>query len=203
MILRGLACDIVLAVLVVVSMPLAARAQGVGAIGGTVTDESGAVLPGVTLTLVSPGVIGSGQTVVSDARGNYEFGRLVPARYSVKAELSGFRAAVQENIDVNADRTSRADLKLSVGAVEETVTVSGSAPLLDTTSALKQTTLSRSTLDSMPTAVDLWSIAQLVPSVQQTVLDVGGRNSFDQGRLFVHGSLQKEMGYYFDGLDIT
>src|SRR5689334_16958101 len=97
----------------------AAFAQGVGAIGGTVTDESGAVMPGVTLTLNSPGMIGSGQTTVSDAKGAYVFPRLVPGRYSVKAELEGFRAATQDSIDVNADKTSRADLKLSVGSVSE------------------------------------------------------------------------------------
>lgn len=184
-------------------LPTAVRAQGVGAIGGTVTDESGAVMPGVTLTLVSPGMIGSGQTTVSDGNGAYLFPRLVPGRYSVKAELEGFRASTQGNIDVNADKTSRADIKLVVGAMSETVTVSGLAPLLDTTSALKQTEMTRSTLDSLPTGADLWSIAQLVPSVQQTTLDVGGRAGFDQGRAFVHGSLQTEMGYYFDGLDVT
>src|SRR5262249_48500367 len=173
MILRGLARHIVLAVLVVVSLPLAARAQGVGAIGGTVTDESGAVLPGVTLTLLSPGVIGSGQPVVSDARGNYEFARLVPAHYRVRAELSGFRPAIQENIEVNADRTSRADLKLSIGAVEESVTVSGTSPLLDTTSALKQTVLSQATLDSMQTAVGSCCTQQLGPTRDNTAPAAG------------------------------
>jgi carboxypeptidase family protein len=203
MVRRSIVRCVVLTMLCWVGLSAAALAQGVGAIGGTVTDESGAVMPGVTLTLISPGVIGSGQTTITDGKGAYLFSRLVPGRYSVKAELQGFRAAAQENIDVNADKTSRADLKLTVGAVEETVTVSGLAPLLDTTSALKQTELTRSALDTLPTAVDLWSIAQLVPSIQQTTLDVGGRNGFDQGRVFVHGSLQTEMGYYFDGLDIT
>src|SRR5690349_20951427 len=60
-------------------------AQGVGAIGGIVVDESGAVLPGATVTLSSPGTIGCNQTVVSDAQGAYQFTRLVPGRYSVKA----------------------------------------------------------------------------------------------------------------------
>ena len=105
-------------------------AQGVGAIGGIVVDESGAVLPGATVTLSSPGTIGGNQTVVSDAQGAYQFTRLVPGRYSVKAELQGFRTTTQENLDVNADRTSRADLRLLIGAVEEGITVKGEAPLV-------------------------------------------------------------------------
>ena len=104
--------NVVFAALCWLGLSLPALAQGVGAIGGTVTDASGAVLPGVSLTLISPGLIGSGQTTVSDGQGAYEFTRLVPGRYNVKAELQGFRTVVQETIEVNADRTSRADLKL-------------------------------------------------------------------------------------------
>src|SRR5262245_32466926 len=141
----------VLGSLFVLIFSLQAFAQGVGAIGGTVRDESGAVMPGVTVTLSSPGVIGGDQETVSDGTGAYQFVRLIPGTYSVKAELQGFRAVVQENILVNADRTSRADLRLAVGELAETITVAGAAPLLDTTSALNQTVMSREVLDSLPT----------------------------------------------------
>src|ERR1700686_2466812 len=87
-----------------------AVAQGVGAIGGTATDASGAVLPGVTVSLSNPGTIGGNQETVTDERGAYQFTRLVPGRYSVKAQLTGFRPVVQENIVVDADVTARADL---------------------------------------------------------------------------------------------
>ena len=89
-----------------------AAAQGVGAIGGTVTDASGAVLPGVTVTLSNPrGTIGGNQETVTDARGAFQFIRLVPGTYTVKADLAGFRPAVQENVVVNADvdRTRRSE----------------------------------------------------------------------------------------------
>src|SRR5437879_6965643 len=73
-------------------------AQGVGAIGGTITDSSGAVLPGATVTLSNPrGSIGGNQEAVADARGAFQFLRLVPGAYTVKAEIEGFRAATQEN----------------------------------------------------------------------------------------------------------
>src|SRR5438552_1656522 len=158
-----------------VSLP--ALAQGVGSIGGTVRDESGAVMPGATVTLSSPGVIGGDQSTVSDGTGAYQFTRLVPGTYSVKAELQGFRAVIQENIRVSADNTSRADLKLAVGDLAETITVTGSSPLLDTTSALNQTVMSREVLDSLPTARDIFSIARLAPALTVGKLDVGGKDS--------------------------
>src|SRR5438093_8444961 len=100
-------------------LSLPAMAQGVGALGGTLVDASGAVLPGVTVTLSNPGTIGGNQQGVTDARGAYQFTRLVPGRYSVKAELAGFRPAVQENVVVDADATARVDLTLEVGQLEE------------------------------------------------------------------------------------
>jgi hypothetical protein len=195
--------SLIFAALCWLGLSLPALAQGVGAIGGTVIDPSEGVLPGVTLTLLSPGVIGSGQSTVSDGQGNYAFTRLVPGRYSVKAELQGFQTLVQENIDVNADRTSRADLKLVIGELAETVTVSGQAPLLDTTSALKQTVMTREVLDTLPTGRDVWSITRLAPAIQNRGNDVGGRAMMEQGQAFVHGSLAREQGYLVDGLDVT
>ena len=105
-----------------------ARAQGVGAIGGNVADASGGVLPGVSVTLSSAqGTVGSHQVTQTDERGAYQFVRLVPGTYTVKAELQGFRPAEQRNIVVNADVTARADLKLEIGSLAEGVTVSGEA----------------------------------------------------------------------------
>src|SRR5262245_7976520 len=184
------------------SLPVLAQG-GVGTISGTVTDASGAVLPGATLTLNAPGVIGSGATTVSDGQGVYQFTRLVPAKYSVTAELSGFRAVILDGIEVHADQTTRADAKLAIGALAETLTVSGGAPLLDTQNALQQTNLSRQVLDRVPTGNDVWSIARLAPAVQQTNIDVGGRAMPDQGTMLVHGSIAREQGYLYDGIDVT
>ena len=141
-------------------------AQGVGAIGGSVTDASGAVMPGVTVTLNNAqGSVGGRQDTTTDDRGTYQFVRLVPGSYIVKAELQGFRPAEQRDITVNADVTARADLKLEIGTLSEGVTVSGEAPLLDTTTALKQTVLSRDLLNSLPNRFDVWSVAKVMPAV--------------------------------------
>src|SRR5438128_440094 len=184
------------------SMP-AVFAQGVGAIGGTVTDSSGAVLPGATVTLSNPrGSIGGNQEAVADARGAFQFLRLVPGTYTVKAEIEGFRSATQENIVVNADATARVDLKLEIGALQEGVTVTGESPLLDTTSALKQTVLSREVLDSLPNRIDVWSVARVIPSVVLSKVDVGGSESFLQSTATVHGS-NNENGFLIDGMDVS
>src|SRR5262245_40249514 len=186
-----------------VSSTRLAMAQGVGAIGGTVTDASGAVMPGVTVTLSNPrGSIGGNQEAVTDARGAFQFLRLVPGTYTVKAELEGFRTAVLENIVVNADVTARVDLKLEIGTLEEGVTVKGESPLLDTTSALRQTVLSREVLDSMPNRVDVWGAARVIPSVILSKVDVGGSESFLQSTATVHGS-NNENGYLIDGMDVS
>src|SRR5947208_12448903 len=99
-----------------------AMAQGVGAIGGTVMDSSGAVLPGATIQLSSAqGTVGSNQETATDARGTYQFIRLVPGTYIVKATMQGFRPAEQRNIAVVSDQTARADLTLPIGQLEEGV----------------------------------------------------------------------------------
>src|SRR5687768_5760960 len=93
-----------------------AAAQGVGAIAGTVTDASGAVLPGVTVSLSSPQTtVGANQQTVSDERGTFQFLRLQAGNYIVKGEMQGFRPFELRDILVNANATARADLKLEIG----------------------------------------------------------------------------------------
>jgi hypothetical protein len=174
-----------------------------GSIAGTVQDATGAVIPGVQVTLSNPGVIAGNQQTVTTERGTYQFIRLVPGKYSVKAELAGFRPAALENLTVNADVTVRADLQLQVGEVTDAVTVTGESPLLDTTSALNQSVLDRATLDKLPTGHDLWSIARTVPGVAVTTFDVGGNQSFQQYTPTVHGSAGADNKYAIDGLDVA
>ena len=180
-----------------------ASAQGVGAIGGTVVDGSGGALPGVTVTLSSAeGTVGGSREAVTDDRGTYQFLRLVPGTYAVKAELQGFRRAAQDKIVVNADVTVRADLKLEVGSIEESITVSGQTPLIDTTSALNQTVLTRTELDALPNRINIWSIARVIPSVTLNKVDVGGSESYLNSTATVHGS-SSENKYMVDGMDVS
>jgi Carboxypeptidase regulatory-like domain/TonB-dependent Receptor Plug Domain len=193
-------------VLFVIALCLVAPAYAqlsTGSISGTVKDPSGAVIPGVSVTLSNPGVIGGNKQAITNERGAYQFTRLVPGRYSVKAELVGFRPAGRENLAVNADVTVRADLTLEVGNISDTVTVTGESPLLDTTSALNQAVLDRTTLDKLPTGHDLWSIGRTVPGVVLSKYDVGGNESFQQSTPTIHGSSGGDNKYAVDGLDVA
>src|SRR5262245_33442922 len=177
-----------------------AAAQGFGSIAGTIMDSSNAVLPGVAVTLSSPqGTVGSNQQTTSDARGAYQFLRLTPGTYIVKAELQGFRPAEQRNIIVNADVTARADLRLEIGSLAEGVTVTGESPLLDTQNATKQTVLSHEFLNSLPNKFDLWSLAKVQPGIVLSKVDVGGSEAFQQSGITVHGT-SNENGYFIDGM---
>ncbi len=189
-------------VFVLLAGALPAMAQGVGAIGGTVSDVSGGVLPGVVVTLSNAqGTVGGSQVATTDERGTYQFVRLVPGTYGVKAELQGFRPAELRNLIVNADVTARADVKLEIGTLAEGITVTGQSPLLDTTTALKQTVLSRDMLDAMPNRFDVWSVAKVMPAVTLSKVDVGGSEAFLQSSVTVHGS-SNEGGYFIDGMDV-
>ena len=185
--------------------PTAVSAQlGTGTINGNVQDSSGAVIPGATVTLSNPGVVGGNQETVSDERGAYQFVRLVPSpTYSVRAELAGFRPALRQNVVINADVNVRVDLTMEVGGVTDEVTVSGEAQLLDTASVQNQQVLSREVLDTLPTGNDLWSIGRIVPSVLVQAYDVGGNNSFNNQTLSAHGSGGDENKYMMDGMDVS
>jgi hypothetical protein len=201
---RAFAARTIGIILLSLSMSHLAMAQGnFGSISGTAADSSGAVLPGVTVTLSNPGTIGGSQVAVTDTRGAYQFPRLVPGRYSVKGELTGFRPVVIDQIVVNAQATARADLMLQLGDLQESVTVSGEAPLLDTTAVLNQTVMTRDVLDTLPGTNDVWAIGRLVPAVIQNNIDVGGTGAFQQSTTSVHGSRGgSETNYLIDGMNI-
>ena len=111
-----------------------ATAQSTGGITGIVKDESGAVIPGTTVTVTN---VDTGQTrnVVSDADGFFSVPLLRSGSYKVEGSLAGFKTFVREGIVVEVNRTARVDLTLSVGSVEEAVTVIGDSPLVETTHA--------------------------------------------------------------------
>lgn len=176
--------------------------QATGTIGGTVLDSSGGVMPGVSVTLSSPGIVGGKQSTVTDERGTYQFLRLVPARYTIGTELQGFRSAVREDILVNADVTVRVDFTIEVGGVEEAITVRGGVPLLDTTATLNQTVIGREIVDNIPAGKNLWAFGALVPGVLNQKIDVGGSESFQASTQKIHGSADAESRYLVDGMNI-
>jgi hypothetical protein len=122
-----------------------------GTIAGVIEDAGGAVLPGVSVSLTGERLIGGTATQVSDGNGAYRFDRLSPGSYSLKFALQGFRTVERRDIVVSASFTATVNLKLEVGALQETITVAGESPTVDVKSNLQQTVMSQEILEGVPT----------------------------------------------------
>jgi hypothetical protein len=120
-----------LALVAVVAAPVALRSQTSSAIEGTIRDESGGVMPGVTLTLTSPQLQVPQMVVVSDSQGHYKFADLRVGVYRLKTDLEGFQSFVREGLQLDTGFVARLDIVVKVGTLAETVTVSGASPVVD------------------------------------------------------------------------
>ncbi|HEX6162625.1 MAG TPA: TonB-dependent receptor [Vicinamibacterales bacterium] len=180
-----------------------AQAQTTGSITGVVTDASGAVMPGATITLSGERLIGGPQTQVSDASGAYRFDRLVPGSYNVKFELQGFRTVERPDVRISAAFVATINAKLEVGSLSETITVTGESPTVDVRSNLQQTVMNQEILEGIPTGRDPWSLAKLIPGVQVATYDVGGTQSMQQSSMSAHGSSTNDVSYNIDGATVN
>src|SRR5262249_7600014 len=155
-----------------VGVPATALAQS--AIAGVVRDASGAVLPGVTVEASSDVLIEKTRSVVSNGQGQYTIVDLRPGVYSLTFTLEGFSVFKRGGIELPASFTATINAEMKIGAIEESVTVSGQSPVVDVQSSARTTVLSRETLDSIPTGRTIQSVGQLVVGVTLNVPDVGG-----------------------------
>lgn len=144
-----------------------------GSITGTIKDEQGAVLPGVTVTLT--GKQGT-QTQVTDATGTYRFPALEVGTYEVAADLTGFQKAMQRDIQISPGRVLTIDLLLKVGGLAENVTVTGESPVVDVKSSATETTISQSLLFSAPITRTAIQVLNYMPGVNNSSA-YGGESS--------------------------
>ena len=149
---------------------------------GRVTDSTGSVLPGVTVTVEN---VGTHETRVAPtgASGDYTFNVLPIGRYTVKIELQGFKNVTHDDIRVSASFVATVNAKLEVGSVSESITVTGQSPTVDTKSNVQQTVMNQEILEGVPSGRDPWSVAKLIPGVQVATYDVGGTQSIQQSSL--------------------
>lgn len=162
-----LACTLLLA-----ASPVFAQSQDASIIG-QVTDDNGAVLPGVTVTATSPALQVPQVTAVTNERGEYRLTPLPIGTYTVQYELQGFGGLRREDIRLTAGFTARVDVALKLGTLEETITVSGAAPVVDVASTSATTQLTGEALDLIPTGrTGLQSALVQAPGVR-TNLDFG------------------------------
>jgi hypothetical protein len=152
----------------------AAQSVSSGTIHGVIRDQSGGVLPGVTATLTSPALQVRELTQVTDAEGQYRFVDLPAGAYTLKFELNGFSTLIREDLRLTIGFTARIDESLKVGAMEESVTVSGQSPIVDITSTSASVAFTKEVLDSVPRGRDLQNVLAMAPGVTQETVDVGG-----------------------------
>jgi len=150
-----------------------AAQQNAGIIG-QIKDESGAVLPGVSVTATSPALQVPSVTAVSDATGEYRLTPLPIGTYTVEYTLSGFQTVKHEGVRLTVGFTARLDVGLKVGSLQESITVSGASPVVDTTSTSATTQFTRETIELIPTSRNgIVSLLAQAPGVR-TLRDVGG-----------------------------
>jgi len=167
----------VLAAALVVYVGIAsARAQsvGVGTIQGRLSDESGAILPGATVTITSPALQLPQLTDVTRFDGSYRFTDVPIGTYRIKYELSGFQTVVRDEVRLNAGFVARIDIVLKVGAVAETITVSGQTPVIDVATTAGITSFTKETLETAPTTRAWAEVLSMAPGFRPASLDIGG-----------------------------
>ncbi len=168
-----------------------AWAQQASGIAGVVRDTSGLAMPGVTVEAASPALIEKVRTVTTDGEGRYSIVDLRPGTYAVTFSLEGFSTVKRDGITLASGFTATVNVAMQVGSLSETITVSGAAPVVDTTSMRKQQTLNNNELEALPSGnVGLQTLAYVTPGFAATQADVGGtRDTWSaQGNYtFYHG----------------
>src|SRR5215831_8838660 len=173
-----------------------------GEIFGKVTDPSGAILPGVTVTLTGPSLL-QPQTAITSETGSFQFPRLDVGTYTVKFELSGFKTIVKEGIQVTVSFSANVSTQLAVSSVQETVTVTGESPIVDTKNTGTKQTFTLDQLQNIPSARDPWVILQQTAGIAMDRENIGGNMSGQQSNFVSRGGNPTNTKWSLDGVDIT
>ena len=163
-----------------------AFAQANGSIFGKVSDSSGGVLPGVTVT-VSGATLQSPLVTTTQASGAYQFPLVPIGTYTVTFELASFKKATRQNVVIETGFNAEINQQLEVGQLSEEMTVTAATPVVDTKKTTTGATFSKDVLENIPTARDPWQIINMAPAVQAG-LNVGGSASGQQVGLEIYGT---------------
>lgn len=170
-----------------------------GNLYGVTTDNEGARLPGVSVTLTG---LGAPRTQVTDAQGNFRFLGLDPGTYALRAELEGFSTVEYPQIHIRVNRSTEVEVQVTP-AVEEVITVTSESPLLDERKLTTGTSVSQIELEKIPTARDPWAILNQTPGVAVDRINVGGNESGQQAVFLGQGVSDDENDFLVDGVQIT
>ena len=196
-----------LIVLVPLSIARTASAQAVtGTILGTVADTTGAVLPGVTVT-VKHTETGLTRTLVTDSNGEYTAASIPTGTYTVTGEISGFKSVSLSNVQVGVDQRVRADIKLEVGAMTESVEIVAQTPLVQTSSSDLSTTVTEEQIKQLPlNGRNFVSLTRSIPGVLRGIpgsnIDGAGSLAWRASAAFsANGQRPRDNNYMLDGVD--
>ena len=186
-------------------LPAAASAQTVvsGTVAGAVTDATGGVLPGVTVEAASPALIEKVRSAVTDERGLYRIVDLRPGVYTLTFTLPGFRTLRRDGLELTTAFTATVNAELVVGAVEETITVSGESPVVDIQNVMQQKVFTREVVDQLPVGGNVNLYSALVPGAVLATpnrQDVGGNQGEQDQGFGIHGGRQADFVLMREGM---
>jgi carboxypeptidase family protein len=192
---------LMLVVLAVAAPSVASAQSGQSAIAGVVRDSTGAVLPGVTVEASSPALIEKSRSAVTDEAGQYRVVDLRPGTYRVTFTLQGFTTVIRDGIVLESNFVAPVNVDMTVGGVEQAITVTGESPIVDVQSSQRRDVVNSEMLEALPTGRSFVTMAGTVPAVSTGQFDVGGSTAMWQGgSLTVHGSLNVDSRTLIDGM---
>jgi hypothetical protein len=191
----------ILAAFLVLLLPSVTFAQS--SIAGVVRDDTGGVLPGVTVEAASPALIEKTRSVVSDDQGQYKIVDLRPGEYSVTFTLQGFNTFKRDGITLQANTVATVNGEMKVGSLQETITVTGEAPLVDVQSSVNQQIVNRDLLDKLPTGRQMWGVGATLPGIVVSGQDVGGSGGVQQTKISAHGADVNQTVTQVDGMELN
>ncbi len=150
-------------------LPSLAAAQGAlarGTLTGTVRDAQGAVLPGVTVEAASPALIEKVRTAVTDSAGVYRIVNLDPGVYTLSFTLEGFRQVRREGIELIGSATLTIPIDMSIGSIQETITVTGDGPVVDVQSTRRESVVDGDVIHALPGTRSTGSLITMIPGLE-------------------------------------
>ncbi len=172
-----------------------------GRIDGSVTDNTGGVLPGVTVTISGPALI-QPQVTVTGADGSYRFPALPTGVYTLVFELSGFQTVRREEIRVGLATTVTINIQLPLAGVEETLTITGESPVVDVKNTNVGTSFTKELMQDIPNARDIWAAMAQAPGFQMNSYDVGGSHTGTQTGFSTYG-FSGQNKTLLEGINVT
>ena len=196
-----LRCALSLIVLALLLLPSAAQAQAT--LAGIVRDNSGGVLPGVTVEVTSRALIEKSRTAITDGTGQYRLTELPPGVYSLTFTLSGFSVVKRDDVEVRGSGVVPINVDLRVGTLQETITVTGESPLVDTQSTRRETVLTSDTINALPATRSYGALLNAIPGLSTNTGSTSAMATPDMTFFTANGGRQNGGQVQIDGMPVA